>query len=235
VGNGKYDNRDLYLNYATNDAQDFAALIRKQRGRLYRQVIVKPVLNGSKDDILEGLEWIESQVTAKDDAMVFMAGHGVNDRNGSYYFLPREVDTKKLKRTALPYSMIKDTITHLPGKVLYFLDTCHSGNVMGSRRSNVDINRVVNDLTSAENGVVVFAASSGQQYSAESPAWGNGAFTKALLEGIRGKADFNNTGRITINMLDLYISERVKFLTEGQQTPTTTKPKTIADFPVVMR
>ncbi len=235
VGNGKYDNRDLNLNYATKDAQDFAALIRKQRGRLYRQVIVKPVLNGRKDDILEGLEWIERQVTAKDVAMVFMAGHGVNDRNGSYYFLPREVDTNRLKRTALPYSMIKDTITHLPGKVLYFLDTCHSGNVMGSRRSIVDINRVVNDLTSAENGVVVFAASSGQQYSAESPAWGNGAFTKALLEGIKGKADFNNTGRITINMLDLYISERVKSLTEGQQTPTTTKPKTIADFPVVMR
>ena len=201
---------------------------------MYREVVVNSIINGSKDAILDGLEWIEKQVTAKDVAMVFMAGHGVNDRNGSYYFLPKTVDIKRLKRTGLPHAIIKDTIINLPGKVLYFLDTCHSGNVMGSRRGTVDINRIVNDLTSAENGVIVFAASSGNQFSLEHESWGNGAFTKALLEGISGQADFNHTGRITVNMLDLYLSERVKSLTDGQQTPTTTKPKTIADFPVVL-
>jgi hypothetical protein len=36
-------------------------------------------------------------------------------------------------------------------------------------------------------------------------------------------------------MLDLYLSERVKELTQGQQTPTTTKPKTVPDFPIAMR
>ena len=42
-------------------------------------------------------------------------------------------------------------------------------------------------------------------------------------------------GRITINMLGLYISERVKELTGGKQTPTTTKPQTIPDFPIAVR
>jgi hypothetical protein len=42
-------------------------------------------------------------------------------------------------------------------------------------------------------------------------------------------------GRITINMLDLYISERVKELTKGKQTPATAKPKTIPDFPVALK
>jgi len=235
VGISEYNDSALKLNYAAKDARDFSALIKKQQNGLYREVVVNSIIDGSKGNILDGLEWIERQVTAKDVAMVFMAGHGVNDRNGNYYFLPKDVNTNKLKRTALPYSVIKDTITNLPSKVLYFLDSCHSGNVMGSRRGNADINRVVNDLTSAENGVVVFAASSGNQFSLEDSGWGNGAFTKALLEGIAGKADYYKTGRITINMLDLYISERVKALTDGQQTPTTTKPATIADFPVVMR
>ncbi len=80
----------------------------------------------------------------------------------------------------------------------------------------------------------VFAYSTGNQYSAEDPAWGNGAFTKAVLEGINGKADFTGKGRITINMLDLYISERVKELTKGKQTPTTTKPQTVPDFPIAV-
>jgi hypothetical protein len=35
-------------------------------------------------------------------------------------------------------------------------------------------------------------------------------------------------------MLDLYLSERVKELTKGQQTPTTTKPQSIPDFPVAL-
>lgn len=41
-------------------------------------------------------------------------------------------------------------------------------------------------------------------------------------------------GKITINMLDLYLSERVKELTGGKQTPTT-KQQTIPDFPLALK
>jgi len=36
-------------------------------------------------------------------------------------------------------------------------------------------------------------------------------------------------------MLDLYLSERVKELTGGRQTPTTAKPNTIQDFPIAVK
>jgi hypothetical protein len=88
----------------------------------------------------------------------------------------------------------------------------------------MDITGVINELTSAQNGAVVFVASTGNQYSLENPDWGNGAFSKAVIEGLNGKADERRTGRITVTMLDLYVAERVKELTRGQQTPTTTKP-----------
>jgi hypothetical protein len=35
--------------------------------------------------------------------------------------------------------------------------------------------------------------------------------------------------------LDLYIAERVKELARGQQSPTTTKPATVPDFPIAVR
>jgi hypothetical protein len=47
-------------------------------------------------------------------------------------------------------------------------------------------------------------------------AWGNGAFSRAVIEGRNGKADERRTGRITVTMLDLYVAERVKELTKGQ-------------------
>ena len=106
---------------------------------------------------------------------------------------------------------------------------------MGTRRGVADVTAVVNELASAENGVVVLAASTGRQYSLEDAAWGNGAFTKALVEGLSGMADVTKDARVSINELDLYLSERVKELTRGQQTPTTTKPETVPDFPIVIK
>jgi len=237
IGVSDYNDPRLKLGLAAKDARDFAVAIKAQSGGLYRDVVVKSVTDkaATRDDILDGLDWIELETTSKDVAMVFLAGHGVNDHNGNYYYLPVDVKLNHLKRTGVSFSDIKTTVESLAGKTLFFVDTCHSGNVMGARRGVADINAVVNELTTAEVGAVVFASSSGNQFSLEKASWGNGAFTKALLEGFAGKADYSHTGRITINMLDLYLSERVKALTHGAQTPTTTKPRTIADFPVALK
>jgi WD40 repeat protein len=236
VGVSDYDNDEYDLAYAAKDARDLAATIRQQQGRLYRSVEVNEKINASRDEVLAGLEWLNKEVTARDVAMIFIAGHGVNDNTGDYYFVPSNGDIDSLTRTGVSYYEIRKTLNNLPGKTILFADTCHSGNILGgmTRRAIGDVNRVVMDLTSADNGVVVFASSSGRQYSLENPAWGNGAFTKALIEGFQGKADFFSKGVITVNTLDAYIAERVKELTDNQQTPTTSKPETVSDFPLAI-
>ncbi len=237
IGVSDYEDRSLALGFAAKDARDFAGSMEGQKGGLYRDVTVRVLTDrlATKDDILDGLDWVQRETTSKDIAMVFLAGHGVNDQAGIYYYLPANANTERLKRTGVSFSDIKNTLASLAGKAVLFVDTCHSGNVMGTRRGGADINAIVNELASAENGVVVFASSTGRQYSMEDTAWGNGAFTKALVEGMSGEADYHGRGRITINMLDLYLSERVKELTGGKQTPTTTKPQSIPDFPVAMK
>ncbi len=237
IGVSAYQDKDLKLKYPAKDAKDFAEAMKKQRGMLYREVVAK-VLSDSmatKEDILDGLEWLQKETTSKDIAMVFIAGHGVNDQSGVYYYLPVNANLEKLKRTGVAFSDIKNTVASLAGKTVLFVDTCHSGNVMGSRRGGTDITAVVNELSSAENGAVVFASSTGKQYSLENDKWNNGAFTKALVEGVSGKADLMGKGKITVNTLDAYIAERVKELTGGKQTPTTTKPNTVPDFPIAVK
>lgn len=236
VGISNYADKSLRLSFAAKDARDFAAVMERQKGRLYRDVAVKAMTDegATKDEILDGLDWLQKETTSKDVAMVFLAGHGVNDPSGVYYYLPVNADTDRLKRTAVAFSDIKNTVASLAGKAVVFVDTCHAGNVMGARRGMADIAGVVNELASAENGAVVFASSTGRQYALEDAAWGNGAFTRALVEGIGGKADYTGKGKITVNMLDLYLSERVKELTKGRQTPTTTKPHTVPDFPIAV-
>ena len=235
AGVSDYEDDNLDLQFAAKDARDFGEALRRQAGRLYREVEIRSLENPTSEELLDGLDWLRAEVTSRDIAVVFISGHGVNDPDGDYYYLTRDANTERLRRTAVPYFEVKKTLSALPGKVLAFVDTCHSGNIMGGRRSVTDITGVINDLTSAENGVVVFASSTGKQFSLENPEWGNGAFTKALVEGIDGAADYTQDGRITVNKLDLYLSERVKKLTGNKQTPTTTKPQTISDFPIALK
>jgi uncharacterized caspase-like protein len=237
IGVNKYEDKNLTLQFAAKDAKDFAESLLKEKGGLYRDVVVKVLTDekATKDEIIDGFEWISKETTSNDVAMVFLAGHGVNDSGGVYYFLPANANLERLRRTGVPFTEMRNTVTSLAGKTILFIDTCHAGNVMGSRAVAPDITGIVNELASAENGAVVFASSTGKQYSFEDPTWGNGAFTKATVEGIEGKADYTGKGRITINMLDLYISERVKELTKGKQTPATAKPKTIPDFPLALK
>ena len=239
VGVSKYANPDFNLGLAAKDARDFAAAFRKQKGLLYEDVQIRLLTddNATRDDIADGLEWLKREVTARDVGVMFLAGHGVNDNTGKYFFMPHNADPNKLLRTGLAQGDIKDTLNSLAGKAVFFIDTCHSGNALGTARTRSignDINAFVNELTSAENGVVVFTASTGRQLSQENSAWGNGAFTKAVVEGLNGKADYQKTGKITHKGLDYYVAERVKQLTNGQQSPVSIAPQGVADFPIAV-
>ena len=239
VGVAQYQHAQVpRLGLPAKDARDFAAALQRQKGRLYRDVEVKLLTDGqaTRDDIVDGLEWLQRQVTQHDVGMVFIAGHGINDATQGYTFLPVNADPDRLRRTGVPMDEFRKTLAALPGKALFFFDTCHSGNVLGGRTREglQDVSGVINELSSAENGVVVFSSSTGRQLSYEDPAWGNGAFTKALVEGLDGKASYQGNGRITFKMLDLYISERVKQLTAGRQSPVTQAPGGVPDFPLAL-
>ena len=237
IGVSKYKNNNLALQFASKDATDFANILSKQKGLLYSDVSIKLLTdeNSSKNNILDGLDWILTETTSRDVAMVFFAGHGINDNTGNFYYMPVEADPDRLRTTCVNYLEIQQSISAIAGKVVLFMDACHSGGVMGRRSAAAaDIIGFVNELASVENGVVVFTSSTGRQYSLEDPQWNNGAFTKALVEGLSGKADLFKQQNISIKSLDFYISQRVKELTKGQQAPTTIIPASISDFPIAL-
>lgn len=240
VGVSSYASRGLRLHYPAKDATDLAALLRTQQGKLYRSVTVRLLTDqrASRQELLSSLEWLRRQMTDKDVGVVFLAGHGIEDPSDrQYYFLPHDADLAQPLTTALPGILLRETLLSLAGKVVLFLDTCHAGELFSGRglRGSADWSRFVAELASADSGVAVFLATRSQQAAQEDRRWGNGAFTKALLEGLSGQADRSQSGRVTLNMLDLYISERVKSLTGGTQTPTSARPNSIPDFPLTVR
>jgi uncharacterized caspase-like protein len=122
----------------------------------------------------------------------------------------------------------------IAGKAVLFLDTCDANRAVAARGfgpAGVDVASLVNDFAKTENGLITFAASQGSELSQGIPAWGHGAFSLALIEGIgESRADLLHTGTVTVSAPDAYIAERVKTLTEGRQHPVMSRPSTVPDF-----
>lgn len=236
VGVSRYRLSELDLNYAAKDARDVALALQRQVGKAYDSVEIRLLtdVDATQARLKKELDWLKASASPFDVSMVFLAGHGVDDAQGRYFFLPHDADPGNLDVSALSYADIRGVLAALPGKAVFFIDTCHSGAALGgsAERSVSDATRVVNDLKSGENGIIVFASSSGYQVSHESAAWGNGAFTKALIEGMTGAADLLKRGYATAAMLQVYVGDRVRDLTGGAQTPAIAIPNLVPDFPV---
>ena len=81
IGVSEYIDPENRLKFAAKDAVDFAAIVQSQKGKLYRDVVVKLLTDAkaSRADVLAGFEWLQKQVTPKDVGIVLIAGHGIND------------------------------------------------------------------------------------------------------------------------------------------------------------
>jgi len=241
VGISAYRQAGLALNYPAKDARDVVALFQKQQHLLYSNVRVHTLVDGeaTRANILRALADMRDQSSPWDVTLFFLSGHGVgNAGTGSYSFLPVDADPHD-EATLVDGGALRDILARTQGKVVLMLDTCHSGNVLGENRmrgldESIKLTQFINELTSSANGVMVFSSSTGRQLSLEAPDWGNGAFTKALREGLDGKADPAGSGRVTLGQLDVWLRSRVKDLTQGTQTPVTARPATALDFPLVV-
>jgi hypothetical protein len=223
------------------DAWDIAALLKGQSGGFYHNVTVR-VLDEEKatrDAIMEELDWLTKETTPNDVAVLFLAGHGVMDEQGEYFFLPYDAKLDRLKRTALRQADLNVALTlELKGKVLFFFDTCYSRSLLYLKEARLEngchLDALANELAANPNGPFVFYSATGNQPSQERDEWMNGAFTKALLEGLNGQADQRSDNLIDVDELDWYLSRRVTELTNGNQTPVTAKPKGLPSIPIAL-
>jgi WD40 repeat protein len=236
VGVSQYAEADMALAYAAKDANDFAKALQDQKETgFYTDVETRVITDRdvTRTSIIDGLAWLEKMATNPNDVSVlFLAGHGLTDDKGTYWFFPADANVDDVRAKGVSQEELRQSLQGLSGKVLWFLDTCHAGSA--AKRPPPDINLLVNKVSAVENGgIVVFASSTGREASVESPSLGNGAFTKAVVEGIElGQADLFKDGFITTQNLGTFVAHRVNSLTGGQQNPVMQRPPEEPDFAI---
>lgn len=131
----------------------------------------------------------------------------------------------------VPAAAVVDGVTSTPGKARGLGRTSATSP---QRRESlwVAMEAGLADLERG-SGAVIIAAAAGRELALESGEWKNGAFTFALLEGLRTrKADRDRDGAVTVAELERYVAARVSLLTGGQQTPMARQDNLAADFAI---
>lgn len=229
VGISRYQDESVNLSYAHVDAESVAEKFRLMEGKIYNKVFVKKITNEEATlvNIKTGINWLEQEATQKDVILIFLSSHGALDNKGNLYILPTDFNQYNLFATALNIKDVTDGMSGAPCKKLILLDACHSGqsgaDLLAAKAVNVE--KIVQEVLNAEPGLTVMTSSSGKEYSYETPKWGHGAFTKAILEALEPtaemNADYNKDGVVTLAELNLFVTDRVKTLTGGRQHPFT--------------
>jgi len=161
-----------------------------------------------------------------------LAGHGATEQDASSldgdglekYILPHNADPKDLYASALPMSEVARIFQRISSERLVFIgDTCYSGAsggrtiFAGGTRANVSgafLERLLQG-----KGRVIITASDANEVSAEKDELKHGVFTYYLLEGLRGKADLDQDGVITVDEVYRYVSMKVPQATGQNQHP----------------
>lgn len=236
VGTNAYTSPNLKpLRFAAKDAMDLDKFFKSQAGRTYSNVETRLLADGKRSDILDALEWLEKGSAEGDINMIFLAGHGVTDEQQHFYYMAADSDPEKARASGVSRDELLRTIRNLKGARVVMLDTCHSGATMDAMpgESKVDMNRLANELGDRSLGVFLYASALGRQSSFEHPDWGNGAFTKALLEGLGGAADREKVGFVETDELGLYVRRRVLAMTRNRQEPVRIKPDAAPEMRLV--
>jgi hypothetical protein len=239
IGISNYrDTRIAGLRYASTDAKDFHNWLISPQGGGYAPSRVRLFLNSeaTAQSIRNVLfNWLK-QALEEDMITIYFAGHGSPespDSPNNLFLLPFDANYDDVASTGFPMWDIETALKRFikAKKVVVIADACHAGGVGQAfdiaRRANrgVEINPIssgLQNLSKVGDGVAVISASDDKQYSQEGMAWGggHGVFTYFLLKGLKGEADYNKDGRVTLGELIPYLSEQVRRETRNAQSPT---------------
>jgi Caspase domain len=234
IGVSEYQYNSLNLEYAERDAEEFYQLLISPIGGSFPPENIVKLTNqdATTQKVTRALRSF-LQKPGRDDLVIFYcACHGAPDFNRpeNIYLITYDTDPSDIAGTALPMREINLSLRDnlLSKKVVLLADTCHSaaiGEGLGSRNisnDNILVNRYLQEVSTTRGGIALLTSAEANEVSFEDAKWGggHGVFTHYLLQGMKGAADLNQDGIVTVGELFEYVRSNVQAATEGRQHPS---------------
>ncbi|HUR65415.1 MAG TPA: caspase family protein [Chitinophagaceae bacterium] len=220
------------LQFAHRDAQAFEDFLVSDAGGKIPKTNIETFLNenATRNNIGDAISVIARKAKPGDRVWFFFAGHGdmedltqiengllllYNSPNGNYFGMNDDVlEILDLKRYLSPLSQ-------RGVEMIFIVDACHSGNLNGGVQG---VQQTASALASSWGKEYKILSCQPNQLSLEGAEWagGRGLFSLQLEEAIKGLADTDNDGRITMFELQSYIQANVSRYSEFKQIPMIT-------------
>lgn len=223
IGNTEYSDPGLsQLTAPGKDASDLAQMFEDKNIGAFDEVRVlynepEYVVRVAIDDFFNNKK--------RDDLLVlYFSGHGVRDELGALYLAVKNTSRAKLRATGIKSDFIREAMdqSHSRRQVL-ILDCCNSGAFSQGTKAATGASIGTASAFEAGYGRIILTASDSTQYAWEGDKvigeTDNSLFTHFLVEGLKGEADLNGDGHITVDELYDYAYEKVKLATP-KQTPS---------------
>ncbi|MGV7223415.1 MAG: HEAT repeat domain-containing protein [Nitrospinales bacterium] len=232
IGINEYKNT-RNLRYAVNDAQAFKNYLKDFVGIPDENIslLINEYANKLAISSLLGTE-LKRKAGKDDTVLIFYAGHGAVETDPANpdgdgfekYLLPHDADLNDLFSTALSMDDIETIFQRIRSeRVIFIADTCYSGASGGrtilASKSRANLSEKFFERISKGKGRIIISSSSANEISKEDDQLGHGIFSFYLLEGLKGKADFDGDGIITATELFSFISKTVPEASGQDQHP----------------
>jgi hypothetical protein len=192
IGNNRGDAGDIQLLYAERDAREMAEVLRGQGGIPSDRVQL--LIDENADTVRRALLGINTALRAHSGEggpptalLVFYSGHA-------------DADALHLRGTQLPFEEIRGLVTSSPATVrLFIIDACRSGTVtrVKGMRPAPEFKILIENHMEAE-GTAIISSSTADESSQESDRLRGSFFSHHLVNAMRGAADRNGDGRVSL-------------------------------------
>jgi len=232
IGIGAYREASLpAVKYARRDAEVVAKYLENLSGIPKANIALLTDANATKSDIEAYLEdWLPRRVNANSRVYLYYAGHGAPEPDGTKAYIVPYDGHPDFTSKLIPLARIQEALNRLKAREsVVLLDSCFSG-ASGRSVMQSGIRPLVlsgqRQLAAGEKSVVV-ASASGSEVTSDFDQARHGLFTYYLLKGLRGEADRNGNGRVTLGELFAFVSSNVT-MTASRELNRTQTPVMLA-------
>jgi uncharacterized caspase-like protein len=214
------------LPYALNDAEAVKEFLIGYLGFSKEKILTLYDNKAEKRQIEELLgDTLPKQLSKADRLLIYFSGHGDQEEGkGSErigYLIPFDGRKDALYSTCIPMDQLRTLSRKIKAKqVLFILDSCFSG-IAGTvfKKGGIpkETRKQVETFIASE-GIQIMTAGSAGETVTMGENWNNhSVYTYYLLEGLKGKADYNKDEVISVRELQTYLDSTVP--RDANQTP----------------
>lgn len=230
IGISKYKNKEIPgVDYAQRDAAVMKEYMVKTLGYKEEKIVELYDNDATLPDVRSILTTKLMRKGKGKDIFVFFSGHGTHDPDSKEaYLIPYDFDPEETATRGFPVNELYRALEEIKDakSITVVLDACFSGFSGDGKPLIKGVSAITFDVTNPLlrlKNARVFTSSQKNEYSNWYPEKRHGLFTYYFLQGLRGTADRNNDGQVTIKEMEEYlvknVPEQAMFLHSRIQVP----------------